>query len=131
MQKVILPPKTPRWQAGHYSQGVKVKPGVLVFLSGQVPEDAQGNLVGKGNMEAQARQVMENVKAMVEEAGGTLDNVVKLTAYLTDMTQREAVSKVRDEYFKRDFPASTFVEVKSLVNKDWLLEIEAIAVVPE
>jgi len=126
--KEILPPKTKT--IGPYSQGVKVKAGTLVFISGQVPEDEQGNVVGRGDINAQARQVLENLKAMVETAGGSLGDIVKLTVLLTDMKYYDAVAKARYEYFKREFPAATLFEVKSLAKKEWLLEIEAIAVIP-
>jgi len=129
MVKTILPPKSKA--IGPYSQGVKIKPGTLVFISGQVAEDEKGNVVGKGDIHAQAKQVMENLKGMVEAAGGSLNDIVKLTILLTDMKYYDVVAKARYEYFKRDFPAATLFEVKSLAKKDWLLEIEAIAVIPE
>ena len=129
MGKEILPPKSKTM--GPYSQGVKIKPGTLVFISGQVPEDEQGNVVGKGDIDVQARQVLENLKAMMETTGGSLKDVAKLTILLTDMKYYDAVAKARYEYFKGEFPAATLFEVRSLAKKEWLLEIEAIAVIPE
>jgi len=126
MKKKILPGKTRT--IGPYSQGVKIEAKELVFISGQVPEDEQGNVVGKRDIEVQARQVMENLKAMMASAGGSLNDIAKLTILLTDMKFYDAVSKIRYEYFRNDFPAATLFEVKSLAKKDWLLEIEAIAV---
>ncbi len=86
--------------------------------------------MGKGDIRAQTTQTMENVKTVLEAAGATIDDVVKVTVYVTNVKEQlAAIHEVRAQYFKTDYPASTLVEVKSLVSEDLLIEIEAIAVV--
>jgi reactive intermediate/imine deaminase len=125
----IRPPASP--EAPRYSQAVVVEGGSLIFVSGQVAYDAQRRVVGKGDMRAQTRQVFENLKAVLAESGSDLAHVVRLNAYLTDMSQLEGHREVRKEYLG-DFanaPASTLVGVSRLVDPDLLLEVEAVAVV--
>jgi reactive intermediate/imine deaminase len=125
----VRPPASP--DAPRYSQAVVVEAGSLVFVSGQVAYDAQRHVVGKGDMRAQTRQVFENLKAVLADAGTDLAHVVRLNAYLTDMNQLEGHREVRKEYLG-DFasaPASTLVSVARLVDPDLLLEVEAVAVV--
>lgn len=114
-----------------YSHAVVVDSGVLVFVSGQVARDAQGRLVGKGDMRAQTRQVFENLKTVLAAAGSDLAHVVRINAYLTDMSQLDAHRQVRQEYLAGlpHPPASTLVGVSRLVDPDLLLEVEAVAVV--
>ena len=114
--------------AGIMSHGIKAPAGNMVFVSGQVARNAQGETVGKGDIEAQTRQVLENVKSVLAAGGATMDDVVKVTVFVTDVGDYAAIHKVRGEYFKTDYPASTMVEVKALVNPDLMIEIEAIAV---
>ena len=92
---------------------------------GSTPE---GEVVGKGDAAAQTRQVMENMKAMCEAGGATLSDVVKVTVFVTNIKDLPAVMKVREDYFAPDFPSATAVEVNAMVHPDWLVEIEAIAV---
>jgi len=129
LEKRILQPKGVPKPISSYSQGVKVKGGHFLFLSGQVPDDAEGNLVGKGDIRAQTRQVFENLKALLEEGEGSLENVVKLTVFLRNIEDYKAFAEIRSQYLKEDFPASTLVAVKDLVNRDWLVEVEAIAII--
>ncbi len=130
MAKTILESPKLSKPAGIFSSGVKVPAGQMVFVSGQVARNAQGETVGKGDIRAQTRQTMENVKAVLESAGATMDDVVKVTVFVTNVEEQlAAIHEVRAEYFKSDYPASTLVEVKSLVSKDLLIEIEAIAVI--
>lgn len=129
MEKITLQADSVAKPMGPYSQGIKTHGGTLLFISGQVPENAQGDLVGAGDFRAQAVQVMENLKAMVEAGGGTLGDIVKLTIFLTDIRNYKVVSEVRAQYFEGVYPASTLVEVNRLVRPEWMLEIEAIAVV--
>jgi len=114
-----------------YSHAVVVESGPLVFVSGQVAHDAQGRLVGKGDMRAQTRQVFENLKAALAAAGSDLAHVVRINAYLTDMSQLDAHRQVRQEFLAglSHPPASTLVGVARLVDPDLLLEVEAVAVV--
>jgi 2-iminobutanoate/2-iminopropanoate deaminase len=131
MPKTILDtPKVSR-PRGIWSPGVKVSAGHLVFVSGQVARNAQGEIVGKGDIKAQTRQTLENVKSVLESAEATLDDVVKVTVFVTNVEEHfPQIHEVRAEYFKQDYPASTLVEVEALAHKDLLIEIEAIAVIP-
>ena len=97
---------------GTYSQAVRA--GNLVFLSGQIPLVPATMEVVEGDFEARARQVFENLKAVAEEAGGTLDNAVKLTIFLTDLGNFSTVNSVMEEYFSKPFPARAAVGVASL-----------------
>lgn len=105
-----------------------VQTGNQVYIAGQTSVDEEGNLVGKGDIEAQARQVFLNLKKCLEAVGADFDHVVKLNIYSTDLdAHREVVTRLRREYF-REPVASTTVQISRLVHPDWLLEIEAIAV---
>ncbi len=118
------------FDAPAYSQGVKVTgPGTTLYISGQVAQDGKGNIVGKGDFAAQARQVLKNVKAMVEAGGGTLADVVKLTFYLTDVRYRPDLVPIREAFFGPKLPASTLITTPALAHPDYLLEVEAIACV--
>lgn len=109
--------------------GIKVTGASLIFISGQVAWDKDRNVVGKGDIKAQTRQALENLKAALEAGGAALDDVVKVTVFLTDMSKLMDVHEVRFQYFKNNLPASTLVEVRSLVHPDLMIEIEAIAAV--
>jgi len=112
-----------------YTPGIKAEGKKILFISGQVATDAQGNLVGKGDIRAQVRQVMENIKALLEVEGATLQDVAKLTIYITEREFFPVTAEIRREYFTEPYPASTLVVVQGLVHPDYLVEIEAIAVV--
>ena len=107
-----------------------IKSGNLLFISGQIPMDAQGRIVGVRDIRAQTRQVFENLGAVLKEAGATFDNIVKWNGYLVNMDENLVPhAEVRAEFFsKQPLPAATLVEVKSLAMRDFLLEVEAIAV---
>lgn len=112
-----------------YAQAVKVTGGqTMLFISGQVAYDEKGNPAHRGDIEAQARAVFRAVRAQVEAAGGTVKNVVKLNTYLTDIRHRSDILSVREEIFGKKLPASTLVGVAGLAHPDWLIEVEAIAV---
>ena len=108
-----------------------VRAGKLLFISGQVAYGPDGEIVGVGDPEAQAVQVMENVGASLRAAGASFADVTKVTVFLTDMAHRAAVARVRERYFADAAPASTLVQVSALVHPDLLLEIEAIAILPD
>jgi enamine deaminase RidA (YjgF/YER057c/UK114 family) len=113
-----------------YSQGVKVTgSGTFLFISGQISQDAKGRVVGRGDFSAQARQVLKNLKAMVEAGGGTLADVVKLTMFLTDVRYRQDLVPIREEFFGPKLPASTLITTPALAHPDYLIEIEAVAFV--
>ena len=131
MEKTILDTPKVAKPRGIMSQGVKVPAGNLVFVSGQVARNAQGEPVGPGDIKAQTRQAIENVRSVLEAAGATLDDIVKVTVFVTNVEEHfSQIHEVRGEYFKKDYPASTLVEVKALAAKDLLIEIEAVAVTP-
>jgi len=112
-----------------YSHAVAFQ-GRLVAVSGQVPLDADGRLVGRGDPEAQARQVFANLEAALAAAGATMDHVVKLTVFLTDMADLAAFRKARDEFIRADTPpASSLVRVSGLVNPEFRIEVEALAAI--
>lgn len=115
-----------------YSQVAELNDGRIVYIAGQVALDRSGNLVGKDNFRAQVQQVFENLKAAVEAAGGDFNNVVKLNYYCAesvDPSQRTVVREIRDKYVNTASPpTSTFVVVKGLVRQEWLIEVEAVAV---
>jgi enamine deaminase RidA (YjgF/YER057c/UK114 family) len=115
---------------GHvlYSHVVVAEGKRTIFISGQLARDRHGNAVGKGDMRAQLRQVGENIKAALEAAGATLDDLVKTTTYVTDIEEYFKHVDVRMEYF-RALPTSTTVEVRRLAHADFLVEVEAIAMV--
>jgi reactive intermediate/imine deaminase len=104
--------------------------GQLIVVSGQVPLDADGRLVGADDPEAQVRQVFENLRAALDAAGGGIDLIVKLTVFLTDLADLDVFRRVRNEYISADAPpASSLVQVAGLVNAAFRVEIEALAVV--
>ena len=120
-----------RAPSGHFSQAIEVEAkGRIVFLSGMTARRADGTIAGVGDIEAQTRQVCENLKSAVEAAGGSLDDVCRVDVYVRNMEHFEAIHKVRREYFKAPAPASTMVEVTKMVHPDYLIEINAIAVLP-
>lgn len=113
----------------HYSQGTKVSGATtLLFLSGQVAHTSSGTADHRGDFTAQARASFEAIARLVESQGGTLANVVKLTTFVTDMRYRADLAVVREAFFGKKSPATTLVEVRSLAHPDWLVEIEAVAV---
>jgi 2-iminobutanoate/2-iminopropanoate deaminase len=112
-----------------YTHVVIPQGGRPVFIAGQVANDPSGAVVGKGDFKAQAKQVFENLKTAVEAAGGSMNDVAKITVYVTDLTQITALREVRQQYFTGNPPASTLVQVVSLARPEYLLEIEAIVAV--
>lgn len=116
---------------GHFSQATTIEAkGKLVFISGMTARTRDGTIAGIGDIEAQTRQVCENLKAAAEAAGGSLNDVVRVDVHVRDIEHFPIIHKVRREYFKEPVPASTMVEVSRLVSPDYLIEISAIAVLP-
>lgn len=111
-----------------YSQAMIVSGSRLLFISGQVPVDKDGQLVGRGDFRAQAHQVFRNLQANLEAAGAGWADVVKLTVLVTDMEHFPVFNEVRQEYLQPPFPTATAMAVPALVSPDWMLEIEAFAV---
>ncbi len=116
-----------------YTHVVVTSPGKLIFISGQIARDKQGNLVGKGDLNAQASQAFENLKAALASAGATFNDVVKITWYIRDYKHESlaGLRAVRDRYVNKDKPpASTLIGVASLAQEDYLIEVEAVASLP-
>ena len=115
-----------------YSHVAEVRGGRLVFISGQVPLDSEGNLVGPGDFGAQAEQVFKNLESALEAAGADFRAVLKFGFFVRDISQLAVVREIRDRYLNTDAPpASTAVEVSSLYREDILIEVDAVAVVAE
>ena len=116
-----------------YSQVAEVTGGKLVFIAGQVALDKSGTLVGKDDFPAQVEQVFKNLKAAVEAAGGDFNDVIKLNFYCSETVDPALIPQVRgirDKYVNtQNPPASSFVIVHRLVRPEWLIEVEATAVV--
>jgi 2-iminobutanoate/2-iminopropanoate deaminase len=117
--------------SGHFSHATAIAAqGRLVFISGMTARRADGAIAGRGDIEAQTRQVCENLKAAVEAAGGTMADICRVDVYVRNMEHFEAIHRVRREYFSEPLPASTMVEVTKMTAPEFLIEISAIAVVP-
>ena len=104
------------------------KAGNTLYIAGQVAQDVEGNLVGKGDFEAQARQAYTNLKNILEEAGGSLQCIVKMTTFLTHHNYVETYRSVRNEFFSEPFAPNTLLIIESLASPDYLIEVEAVAV---
>ncbi len=128
MKKEIIISKGLSQPLGIYSQAVRVRGNDLLFISGITARDQQGTIVGKGDMKKQMEQVLENMKRILDSVGATFDNIVKVTVFVTDLSHFKEIHEVRAKYFKKDYPASTLVQVSRLVHEDMLVEMEAIAV---
>jgi 2-iminobutanoate/2-iminopropanoate deaminase len=113
----------------NYKMATRMEGGRLVYVSGQVAWDASGNIVGKGDVGAQARQTFRNLRQVLQAAGGDLGSLMKMTTYITRIEDRPAVAEARGEVFDGEVPASTLIVVKSLFHPDFLVEIEGVAVV--
>jgi len=114
----------------YYSNCVRSESGPLLWISGQVALDRAGKLVGKGDLRAQAVQVLENIKAILADSSATMDDIVKVTVYVTDIRAFNDIADIRERYFPKDGPASVICEVSALAWPDFMIEIEAVAVVP-
>ncbi len=113
-----------------YSQAIKVTGAQsVVFVSGQVAYDKKGGAAHPGDFKAQARLAFRSLLAQVKAAGGTAASIVKLNTYLTDMRYRADFGAVRAEVFGGRPPASTLVQVCALAHPDWMIEVEAIALI--
>ena len=112
------------------SMSVRAK-GTFVFLRGQVGQDLDGRIVGVGDPAAQAEQAMKNVKVLLEEQGAKLEDICKITIFITDRAYREPVYRVIGKWLKGVFPVSTGIIVQGLARPEWVMEIEAWAVMPD
>ena len=126
----VIQPKTVH-DTTAYAYAHAVRMGDLIFVSGQVARDREGNLVGKGDIRAQTEQVFSNLKAVLEAAGSGMQKVGKVTVFTTDVGYRPVIHEIRTRVFHDagHLPASTLAVVKSLADPEWLIEIEAVAMV--
>lgn len=108
-----------------------VRAGNLVFLRGQVGQDLEGNSVGIGDAEAQTEQAMRNVRQLLEEAGSRLEDICKITVYITDRAYREPVYRTIGKWLKGVYPVSTGLIIDALARPEWVMEIDVIAVIPD
>ncbi len=136
MAKTIIPLAGAMAKSGLFSgklafaDGVRVSRGEMVFVTGQLAFDEERELVGKGDIRVQTRQVLENVKSVLGKAGAAFRDIVRVTIFIKDMKQFREIHDVRLEYFSEDnLPASTMVEVNAFTHEDALIEIEVIAVI--
>jgi len=117
-----------------YSQTAQIDLGnaTMLLIAGQVPLDKQGNLIGKDDFEKQTTQVFSNIKNIIEEAGGNMNHLAKITIFIKDVSKIQVVREVRDKFINTQTPpASTLVEISNLYRSDVLIEIEATAVIPK
>ena len=113
-----------------YNHCVRVSgTGTTLYLAGQLARDADGRTVGVGDIRAQTEQVILNMQKILRAEGGDLQNLVKVTVFVTDVRYRPEFRAVRDEFFGTKGPASTMIEVSKLAHPDYLIEVEAVAVV--
>lgn len=117
-----------------YSHSVEIDLGncKMIIISGQVPLDKQGNLVGKDDLAKQTEQVFLNIKNILEEVGGTMENVVKTGIYMVDLSQINTFRGIRNKFINHEKPpTSTLVQISKLFSDDWLIEIDATAIIPK
>jgi 2-iminobutanoate/2-iminopropanoate deaminase len=118
------------WDPPIYSQAVKVTGAqTILYIAGQVAYDAAGNPAHRGDFKAQARACLQALKAQVEAGGGTMKNIVKVNTYLTDIRFRADYGPIREEFFGKKMPAHTLVAVVALALPEYLIEVEAVAVI--
>ena len=113
----------------NYKMATRIEGGRLLYISGQVAWDASGNIVGKGDVSTQARQTFENLRGVLQAAGGDLSSLMKITTYITRIEDFPAVAEARSGVFSGELPASTLIVVKSLFHPDFLIEVEGVAAV--
>lgn len=114
-----------------FSQGASVRGGRLILLSGQASIDDEGLVVGKGDMALQVRTALEAVRRGLSLAGATPADVVRVTYYTTDCRAFHETQPIREAFFPKPYPAQTLVEVTRLAMRDFLVEVEVVAVVDE
>ena len=125
MFEVVRTPGTTPAGGRPYSPALRV--GEWLIIAGQAAVDGDGRVVGPGDAAAQWRRCLSNIRELVEEAGGSMRNIVHIGIYVTDMRHHLAHSDIRREFFEEPYPTATVVGVTSLADQDWLVEIEALA----
>lgn len=135
LQRVIVQSDDAPRPVGLYSQAVRVRPGELVYIAGQIALDAKGNLVGRGDAAAQTRQIFANLGEILESVGASFSHVVEFTTYVVDRDAMRGFMQARTELFpaiypRRDYPPNTLLIVDGLVREEYLVEIKAVAALP-
>lgn len=105
--------------------------GEVLHIAGTVAQDAEGNVVAKGDIAGQTRQVLTNIRTILESVGGRMEDIVSVVVYVTDMAGLKQIHEVRSEFFTPPYPASTLVQVQALVKPEYLIEISAVACIPK
>ena len=122
MAKKILQSGEVSTPGGIMSQGVEVSQGKMVFVSGQVARNLDGSVHGVGDITDQTRKVLQNMEAVLAESGAVMDDVVKVTVFVTNLADHfSEIQKVRTAFLNHDYPSSTMVQVTSLVHEDSLI----------
>jgi enamine deaminase RidA (YjgF/YER057c/UK114 family) len=113
----------------HYKMATRMEGGRLLYIAGQVARDAEGNVLAPGDVRTQARQVFQNLQRVLQAAGGDLEDLLKITTYITRIEDFPAVAEARSQFFSGELPASTLIVVTSLAQPDLLIEVEGMAVI--
>jgi 2-iminobutanoate/2-iminopropanoate deaminase len=113
----------------NYRMATRMEGGRLLYIAGQVARDAEGNVLGPGDIRTQARQVFENLRQVLHAAGGNLSDLLKITTYITKIEDFPAVAEVRSSIFPGELPASTLIVVMRLAQPDLLIEVEGMAAI--
>lgn len=129
MAQALNPEGLHHYTGAAYSNAAWAPPGRLLFIAGQVATGPQGEIIGEGNIKEQTRAVLRKIGAILDSAGGTFDDVVSVTVFITTMDGFADIHEARREFFKPPYPASTMVEVRRLVDPRLMIEINAVAVI--
>ena len=135
LQRTVLNPATAPKPLGAYSHGIKVTAGSLLYVAGQVGVDSNGELVGRGDVAAQTRQVFQNIGHILDAAGATFSNLVELTTYLVGRNAIQGFIEARTAIFpglfpSGDYPPNTLLLIDGLIREEFLVEIKAVAALP-
>jgi 2-iminobutanoate/2-iminopropanoate deaminase len=130
MGKTTLNPEGLPVPRGSYSLVAVAQPGRMVFIAGQTASDPEGNVVGVGDVRAQTRYIIQKIQRAVEAVGGTINDVVAMNVFTTDVRYHRDINETRREVLGSNFPTSTMVQVVALARPELLLEINAIAIIP-
>jgi enamine deaminase RidA (YjgF/YER057c/UK114 family) len=129
-QEIVSPALRAPMGAFSHATAIEAR-GRLVFISGMTARRADGSIAGIGDITTQTTQVCENIRAAVEAAGGSMGDICRVDVYVRNIEHFEEIHAVRRRYFSEPLPASTMVEVTKMVSPDYLIEISAIAVIPD